>query len=104
MLKHSIAIELKNADISKIFNLGRILVACIKFHGFTNVLMDPEDDNEITQVLCEVHKFHPNNRYYHAVGHLRTKGAKSKQVRLWLMLNKLKNSQHILIDVIRRRS
>ena len=76
-LKHLIAIRLKNADIAKIFNAGRILVAqCVKFHGLTDFIREPKDDNETTQILREVHQFHQNLGYRCAVGQLQTKGIK----------------------------
>ena len=86
ILKHSIDIGLKKTDIAKIFNVGRILVArCVKFHGLTYVLRAPEDD-EITQMLRDVHQFQPNVACFFAVIHLRTKEINVKQVRLSLML------------------
>ena len=55
ILKHSIDIGLKKTDIAKIFNIGRNPVAsCIKFHGFTNVIREPPDNNEIIQMMREV--------------------------------------------------
>ena len=51
-LEHSIPIRLKNIEISKALNVDRILVAhWIKFHQLSNVLRDPEDENETTQAL-----------------------------------------------------
>ena len=48
-LKRSTAIGLKNTDVDKMFNVGRILVSrCVKVHGLTNFLREHEDDNEIT--------------------------------------------------------
>ena len=49
ILEYLTSIGLKSTDIAKTFNIGRMLVAqCVKFHGLTNVLREPEDDNEIT--------------------------------------------------------
>ena len=90
-LERLTSIGLKNVDITKIFSVRRILVALhIKFHGLTNVLREPEDDNEITQELCEVHQFHPNIGHRWAIGYLREKDVKVKQARLRLMLKILK--------------
>ena len=45
-LRHLMSIEFKITNVAKIFNEGRNLVSCfIKFHGLTDVLRDPEDDN-----------------------------------------------------------
>ena len=51
-------------------------------------------------MLREVQKFHPNVGCHYAVGHLRAKCAKVKQVRLSSTLKNAKNSERILMDVI----
>ena len=89
-LKHLTSIGIKNTDIAKKFNVGRILVAqCVNFHGLTNAISKTEYDNEITQMLREVHQFYPNVGHHCAVGHFRVKYVKVKQVRLRLMLKKI---------------
>ena len=105
MLKHSVDIGSKNIEISKIFNVSRNLVASFnKFHGLTDVVREPEDDNKIIQMLYEVQQFHPNSGYHHAVINLRIKRIKVEQLRFRVMLENIKNLQPIKIDVIRRRA
>ena len=59
--------------------MGKILVArCVEFHGLANVLKEPEDDVEITQILRKVCELHLNMGYRCAVDQLRTKGVKVK--------------------------
>ena len=102
LLSHLISIRSKNTDIAKTFNVARHLVACcVKFRGFTDVLREPEDDNEIMQVFCEVHQFHKSFGYRYSVGHLRNKGIKVKQVKMWLTLKNIKNFQTVSMEVIR---
>ena len=103
MLQYLISIGIKITEISKALNVGRTLVApWIKFHKSSNVLREPEDDDEITQMLREVKKIHFNVGYRCIVGHLQTKEVKAKKVRLILILKNPKNYDPIKIDVIRR--
>ena len=69
--------------------LVRNLVSpCIKFHLLTDVLRDPEDNNDIMQMLREAHQLHKKIGCLHAAGHLRMKGIKAKQVRSRLISKK----------------
>ena len=46
--RHLIPIGSRNTDVTKIFNVGKHLVArCVKHHGLKNILRDPEYDNVI---------------------------------------------------------
>ena len=90
-LKCLTSIGQKNTDLPKLFNFSRILVARrIKFHGLTNVLRETEDDNDIIQMLCEVHQFRQNDGQRCAVGNVLTKHVKVMEVRLRLVLKILK--------------
>ena len=61
MLQCFLSLGLKPTEISKLFNVGRALVArWMTFHQSSNVLKEPEDDNEIIQILRETQKFYPN--------------------------------------------
>lgn len=92
MIRYLASIRSNNADVPKMFNAGRNLVArCVKNHVFTDVLMEPEYDDAIFQVFREVHQFHKNISYCHDVGHLREKGLRVKKFRLRSMLELLKN-------------
>ena len=70
----------------------------------TDVLREPDYDNEATHILREVHQFHPSVGCHNAVGNILTKGAKVKKVGFQLILKNIKNSQPIPMDVIRRRT
>ena len=81
----------KNTEISKSLNVSRALVArWIKSHQSFNVLREPDDDNEITEILREEQKIHSNVGCRCEAGHLQGKGAKAKKVRLRLILKYLK--------------
>ena len=72
ILQYSISIGLENTEISKILNIGQMLVAhWIKFHQSSNFLREPEDDNEIAHKLRELQQFYPSVGFSFAVGHLR---------------------------------
>ena len=87
MLRHFISIRFKNTNISKIFNVGRNLIArCIKFHGLKDTNREPEDNDEITEMLREFRKFNNFFGYSYAVGHLHTNGIKFKQARFRMIL------------------
>ena len=50
------SIGFNDADIAKIFNTARNLLArCINHRGLIDVLKEPEDDKSIFQSFCEVH-------------------------------------------------
>ena len=52
ILQHSFSLRNPNTEITKPFNVGRVLVArWITFHQLSNFLREPEDDNEIIQIL-----------------------------------------------------
>ena len=90
MIQNALSIGLKNTDISKSFNVSRVPAArWIGFHQFCNTLREPEDDNEITELLREMKK-HPNVGCRCVVVHLQEKCVKVMQLRLRLILKILK--------------
>ena len=77
----------KSTDVANTLNVGRnLVVRCVKLNGLEDFLMEPEDDNQIIQILREAHQFHKNFGYYNVVGRPQTKGMKVKQVRLRLIV------------------
>ena len=66
------AIVSNNTDATKTTSVHRnLVVRCVKYHRFTDVMREPEDNNAMLQVSREVHQFHKIISYYYAVGQLR---------------------------------
>ena len=87
ILRHEKSISYNNTDITKMFNVGRSLLArSIKHYGLIDSLREPEDYNKTLQELREIHQSHENIGYCHAVGYPRAKVTKAKKVRLRHML------------------
>ena len=58
ILKHLIAIVLKNKDITKTYHVEIFIVSqYVKFYGLTAVLREPEDDNKIHKYYVKCTNF-----------------------------------------------
>ena len=79
MLKYLITVGTTNSEIAKLFDTRRSIVTqCIKEHGLSDILHDPEDDNVITIELQDVHDYCKILGELHARGVLRSKLTKVK--------------------------